>query len=241
MKAASAKPPVWTVHLKQLGVTGGSMGFSDTSIQPNFSARIDALKGTIGNITNAPGQTAAIDLSGQVMDQFSPVTIKGAMDLAAYDRKTDMQLAFHSIELPVFNPYSGRYAGFAIAKGKLAALNADHRHDRLEDLYRRRLSKKPAYPDVTADQLKTVPGAKSDASDDGRKTLLETQWLRRELRKSFMPSNAELTALGTTRAAAVRNALLADGSSVDPARVFMSAGMTETASEGHSRMELKFE
>jgi uncharacterized protein involved in outer membrane biogenesis len=414
IQAAPAKP-AWMVHLKKLSISGGSMGFSDMSIQPNFSARIDALKGSIGNITNAPGQTADIDLSGQVIDQFSPVTIKGAMDLAAYDRKTDMQLAFRNIELPVFNPYSGRYAGYAIAKGKLttelsykidnralkadhhvivdqlewgqateskeavplpvrlatallknskgvidldlpvtgslddpkfniwpvvwqvvgniiekavtapfqligslfagadkaqyidfapgsaslpqgsvealgalaralnqrpelkldipagpgtredatavadtaidkallakdngkvtsvAALDADDQHDRLEDLYRRRLSKKPAYPDVTADQLKTVPGAKPDASDDDRKTLLESQWMRGELRKSFMPSSAELAALGTARATAVRNALLADGTSVDPARIFMAAGMAEAGNGGHSRMELKFE
>jgi uncharacterized protein involved in outer membrane biogenesis len=414
MKAPSATP-AWTVQLKQLDIRDGSMGFSDLSIEPNFSARIDALKGSIANITNMPDQTAAIDLSGQVIDQFSPVTIKGSMDLAAYDRNTDMRLAFHNIELPVFNPYSGRYAGYAIAKGKLttelsykidkgalnadhhviidqlewgqataskeavplpvrlatallkdshgvidldlpvtgslhdpkfsiwpivwqvvgnvlekavtapfrligslfegadkaqyidfapgsaslpqgsaealsalakalnqrpelkldipagsgiredalamadaqidkallakdngtvasvAALDADDQHDRLEDLYRAKLGKRPAYPDFSADALKAAPGARPDASDEDRKTLLETQWLHGELRKSFMPGNAELAALGTARATAVRNALLADGSSVDPARLFMSAGMTETANDGRSRMELKFE
>jgi hypothetical protein len=404
----------WALHLKQLAISGGSMGFSDLSIDPSFSARVDELKGTIANITNAPNQVAAIDLSGQVIDQYSPVTIKGSMDLAAYDRKTDMQLAFRNIELPVFNPYSGRYAGYAIAKGKLTtelsykidnrALKADHhvivdqlewgqatgskqavplpvrlatallkdskgvidldlpvagslddpkfsfwpiiwqvvgnviekavtapfrligslfegadkaqyidftpgsaslpqgsaealgalakalnqrpelkldipagpgiredaiamadavidkalladddgkvtsvaaldpsdQHDRLEDFYRAKLGKKPVYPDFPPDALKSAPGAKPDADDDDRRALLETQWLRAELRKSLAPGTAELTALGTARATAVRNALLADGS-VDPARAFMSSGMTETADEGHARMELKFE
>jgi hypothetical protein len=413
IQAASAKP-AWTIQVKKLNISGGSMNFADMSVQPNFSARIDELRGTIGNITNAAGQSAAIDLSGQVIDQFSPVTIKGSMDLSAYDRHTDMQLAFHNIELPVFNPYSGRYAGYAIAKGKLttelsykidnralkadhhviidqlewgqatdskeavplpirfatallkdskgvidldlpvtgslddpkfsiwpivwqvvgnviekavtapfrligslfagadkaqyidfapgsaalpqgsadalgalakalnqrpglkldipagpgiredatavadaaidkalltkdagkvasvSALDADDQHDRLVDLYRAKLGKKPALPDFAADALKTAPGAKPDASDDDRRTLLESQWLRTELRKSFMPSNAELAALGTARANAVRTALLADGS-VDPARVFMSADATESADSGHSRMELKFE
>jgi uncharacterized protein involved in outer membrane biogenesis len=404
----------WKVQVKQLEISGGTMGFSDLSIQPNFSARIDELKGSIGNITSAPGQTAAIDLSGQVIDQFSPVTIKGSMDLSAYDRKTDMHLAFRNIELPVFNPYSGRYAGYAIAKGKLttelsyqidnralkadhhviidqlqwgqataskdavplpvrlatallkdskgvidldlpvtgslddpkfsvwpivwqvvgnviekavtapfrligslfegadkaqyidfapgsaglpqgsaealgalakalnqrpelkldipagpgigedatavadaaidrallakdngkvtsvAARDADEQHDRLEDLYRAKLGKKPAYPDFPADRLKTAPGAKPDASDDDRRTLLQSQWMHAELRNSFMPGSAELAALGTARANAVRGALLADGS-VDPARVFLSAGLSEAANEGHARMELKFE
>ncbi len=41
------------------------------------------------------------------------------MNLAGYDRQTDMRLAFRNIELPVFNPHSARYAGYAIAKGKL--------------------------------------------------------------------------------------------------------------------------
>jgi uncharacterized protein involved in outer membrane biogenesis len=413
IRTAPAKS-AWMLQLKQLDISGGSMGFSDLSITPNFSARIDQLKGAIGNITNAPGQTAAIDLTGQVIDQFSPVTIKGSMDLSAYDRKTDMQLAFRNIELPVFNPYSGRYAGYAIAKGKLTtelsykidnralkadhhviidqlewgqptdskdavplpvrlatallkdskgvidldlpvtgslddpkfsiwpivwqvvgnvlekavtapfrligslfegadkaqyidftpgsstlpqgsaealgalakalnqrpelkldipagtglredataladatidkallakdkgkvtsvtALDADDQHDRLEDLYRARLGKKPAFPEFAADQLKAAPGAKPDARDDDRRDLLEIQWMRNELRNSFMPGNAELAALGTARATAVRNALLADGS-VEATRVFMATGMTETANEGHARMELKFE
>ena len=413
IQAAPAKP-AFIVQVKKLNISGGSMGFSDLSIQPNFSARIDALRGTIANITNAAGQSATMDLNGQVIDQFSPVTIKGSMDLLAYDRHTDMQLAFHNIELPVFNPYSGRYAGYAIAKGKLttelsykienralkadhhviidqlewgqatdskeavplpirfatallkdskgvidldlpvtgslddpkfsiwpivwqvvgnviekavtapfrligslfagadkaqyidfapgsaslpqgsaealgalakalnqrpalkldipagpgiredatavadaaidktllakdagkvasvSALAADDQHDRLVDLYRAKLGKKPAIPDFPADALKAAPGAKPDASDDDRRTLLESEWLRTELRKSFTPSNAELAALGTARANAVRTALLADGS-VDPARVFMAAGATESADSGHSRMELKFE
>src|SRR5258708_27463881 len=58
------------------------------------------------------------------------------MHLLGYDRPTDMNLAYRTIDLPVFNPYSGRYAGYAIAKGKLTtelsykidnrALKADH-------------------------------------------------------------------------------------------------------------------
>jgi len=79
-----------------------------------------------------------------------------------------------------------------------------------------------------------------DASDDDRRSVLESQWMRTELRTSFAPSNAKLAALGTVRATAVRHALLADGS-VDAARVFMTAGMAEAANNGQARMELKFE
>ncbi len=128
--------PAMTFQLKRLDVDAGTMSFADYSMQPNFEARIDALQGSITNISSRPGQIAAIDFTGQVIDRFSPVTIKGAMDPFGYDQQTELHLAFRNIELPVFNPYSGRYAGYAIAKGKLSteltyhidhrALKADH-------------------------------------------------------------------------------------------------------------------
>jgi len=414
--AKAAAPGAMRFRLRRLDISGGAMGFADYAIEPSFEARIDAMKGAITNITNQPGQVAAIDLTGQVIDQFSPVTIKGSMDLLGYDRKTDMQLVFRNIELPVFNPYSGRYAGYAIAKGKLttelsykidnralkaghhividqlewgagtgskdavplpirlatsllkdvngvidldvpvtgslddpkfrigpiiwqiignliekavtapfrligslfagadkaqyidfapgsavlpqqsaeslgalakalqqrpelkldipagpgiaqdatgmadaaidtqlskgkgrrgadldlATLDADDMHDALEDLYRAKLGKRAEFPEFTPDQLKAAPGVAADADDDDRETALETQWLRRELRAAFAPGNAQLAELGTARATAVRNAVLADGT-IDPARVFTQTSVTATAAEGHSRLELKFE
>jgi len=129
-------PPSLPVRVKRLDISGGTMSFADYSIDPNFAAQVDALQGSMANVSNLPGTAATIDLSGQVIDRFSPVAIKGSMDLLGYDEQTDMHVAFRNIELPVFDPYSGRYAGYAIAKGKLTTefhyrianrtLKADH-------------------------------------------------------------------------------------------------------------------
>ena len=112
-------PPTLPVRMKRLDVDGGTMSFADHSIDPNFAAQIDGLHGSLTDLSNAPGTVTSIALDGHVVDRFSPVTIKGTMDLLGYDHRTDLHLAFRNIELPVFNPYSGRYAGYAIAKGKL--------------------------------------------------------------------------------------------------------------------------
>ncbi len=404
-KAPTSKAPavpslLFTV--RRLDIQRGTMGFADYSIDPNFQAKIEALEGRISNITDRPGQAAAIDLTGQVIDRFSPVSIKGRMDLLGYDRLTDMQLSFRNIDLPVFNPYSGRYAGYAIAKGKLttelsykidhralkadqhvvidqlewgqatdskdrvplpirlatallkdkdgvidlnlpvtgslddpsfsvwpivwkivgniiekavaapfqligalfagadkaqfidfqpgsaalpqgsaealgalakamadrpvlkldipagpatpqdavnmadaridaalmeretkrgqkadvSSLDADELHDRLEDLYSTKLGKDPEFPKYSPDDLKKAPGAKPDMNEDDRRTLLESRWMRDQLRAAFKPGNTELTALGSQRATAVRDALLTDGS-IDPARVFLTTGLNE--------------
>ena len=124
------------LDLRRLAIDGGTMDFADMSIDPRFAARISGLHGDIRNISTRPGARATLDLAGYVVDRFSPVTVKGDLTPLQYDRHTAIDMHFHNIELPVFNPYSGRYAGYAIAKGKLStdlsyridnrALDANH-------------------------------------------------------------------------------------------------------------------
>jgi len=54
---------------------------------------------------------------GQV-DAFAPVAITGEANVLG-PLYTDLTMSFHNIELSTFNPYSGKFAGYNIAKGKL--------------------------------------------------------------------------------------------------------------------------
>jgi hypothetical protein len=47
------------------------------------------------------------------------VTITGSIQPFAFDRHTDIRMHFGNIALPVFNPYSGTFAGYNIARGAL--------------------------------------------------------------------------------------------------------------------------
>jgi hypothetical protein len=120
-QATSAKRASTLPQFKvdEVRLDAGTVAFADFSIQPNFQAKIEALRGRIGNISTKPGTVSQIDLQGHVINRYSPVTIKGHANLLAYDARTDVAMAFRNIELPIFNPYSGRWAGYAISKGKL--------------------------------------------------------------------------------------------------------------------------
>ena len=107
----------------------------------------------------------------------------------------------------------------------------------LTDVYRAKLGKRPEFPQFPPEALKAASD-KADLDEDDRTEILETRWLRDELRTAFAPGDAQLAALGTARATAVRDALLAGGA-IDPARVFMTAGLHATATGGQSRLELK--
>jgi uncharacterized protein involved in outer membrane biogenesis len=135
-KAASAAAETLPVRIRELRVSGGRMNFSDLGVQPNFTADVYAIGGTVTGMSSARDARAAVELKGQV-DEFSPVVISGSIQPFAYDRYTDIGLQFRNITLPVLNPYSGRLAGYNIANGKLDTtlhylvqdrrLNATHR------------------------------------------------------------------------------------------------------------------
>ncbi|MUV14049.1 DUF748 domain-containing protein [Noviluteimonas gilva] len=124
-KNASTLPPL---KVGEVRLAAGTMQFADFSVQPNFQAKIEALQGRISNISTAPRTASQIDLSGHVINRYSPVTIKGSANLLAYDERTHLAMQFRNIELPIFNPYSGKWAGYAIAKGKLTT-ELDYRID----------------------------------------------------------------------------------------------------------------
>ncbi|MBF6023032.1 DUF748 domain-containing protein [Lysobacter niastensis] len=119
LPASTSAQPEMPIKIGRLRLDDGVMDFADYSIDPNFRAKISALAGTISDFSTKADAVSTIDLRGQVINRFSPVVIRGKTSPLAYDRYTDIAMSFKNIELPLFNPYSGRWAGYAIAKGKL--------------------------------------------------------------------------------------------------------------------------
>lgn len=117
--AAPTREPDIPVVLKRLDVVGGTMDFADFSLRPNFGAQVQGISGSLSNLSNSPRAVMQVKLDGHVIDKHSPVSISGEITPMQYDRRTHIDMAFRNIELPVFNPYSGRWAGYSIAKGKL--------------------------------------------------------------------------------------------------------------------------
>ena len=121
--AAAAPPPElkesgMPIRIREVQIAGGTMDFADFSVQPNFAAAIESLDGSITGMSSDPNSRATVALDGNV-GEYSPVLISGTTQPFAYDRYTDITLKFENISLPVFNPYSGKFAGYNIAKGKL--------------------------------------------------------------------------------------------------------------------------
>lgn len=123
------------VTIGTVEIQDGQTDFADLSITPNFSSGIDHLSGLITDLDSKPGARAKVNLHGQV-GPYSPVAISGALNLFGPETYTDLSLSFRNMDLTIFNPYSGKFAGYEITKGKLTTemhylvdhgrLNASH-------------------------------------------------------------------------------------------------------------------
>jgi Domain of Unknown Function (DUF748) len=123
VKTVALKPPAaepaMPILIKKIHVEAGRLDFADHSITPNFSAGIRDLEGTVLGLSSNPASRAKLELHGG-LDQFSPVSIDGEVNVLSAALYSDLTMSFHNIELSIFNPYSGKWAGYDIAKGKLS-------------------------------------------------------------------------------------------------------------------------
>ncbi len=104
--------------IKKIVLRASQANFADLSVQPNFSAGIQNIDGTVLGLSSKANSRAKVDIHGAV-GQFSPVAITGEVNVLSAALYTDLALSFRNMELSTFNPYSGKFAGYNISKGKL--------------------------------------------------------------------------------------------------------------------------
>jgi hypothetical protein len=107
------------VRIDTVAMENGSLNFADFWIQPNYRVGIEQLNGNIIGLSSDPASRATLDLEGKV-DRYAPATIKGTMNLLSADLYTDINLKFAGVDMTSVTPYSGRFAGYKIEKGKLS-------------------------------------------------------------------------------------------------------------------------
>jgi hypothetical protein len=115
--AAPAAAPM-PMAIKKIVLHAGEADFADLSVQPNFATGVQSIEGTVLGLSSKENSRAKVDIHGAV-DAFSPVTLSGEVNVLSATLYTDLALSFRNMELSTFNPYSGKFAGYNITKGKL--------------------------------------------------------------------------------------------------------------------------
>ena len=123
---AAATPPI---RIGKVTLQSGKVSFTDLFIKPNYSANLTDIEGAVTGLSSQLDTTADVDLHGHFADS-APVQIQGRINPLVRDLFLDLKASVRDIELGPFTPYSGKYVGYAIEKGKLrfdVAYKIDHR------------------------------------------------------------------------------------------------------------------
>ncbi len=116
-KPASKEKPL-AIHIGGIVINDGSANFADFSLTPNFATAVQELNGQIGTIDSRQAKPASVDVKGKV-DRYAPVTIKGSVNPFDPMASLDIATSFKRVELTTLTPYSGKFAGYRIRKGRL--------------------------------------------------------------------------------------------------------------------------
>jgi uncharacterized protein involved in outer membrane biogenesis len=116
-KPASQEKPLG-IHIGGIAINDGSANFADFSLTPNFATAVQQLNGQIGTIDSRQAKPASVDVKGKV-DRYAPVTIKGSVNPFDPMASLDIATSFKRVELTTLTPYSGKFAGYRIRKGRL--------------------------------------------------------------------------------------------------------------------------
>lgn len=106
------------IYIAKVLLQRGNVNFHDRFIKPNYRANLTGLNGQIGPLF--PGKFGVIDIKG-ALDKTAPLEIKGKIEPFSDEFFLDLTTKIKDIDLPPFSPYSGKYVGYAIEKGKLSA------------------------------------------------------------------------------------------------------------------------
>ncbi len=122
--AAAPEPPApeanekVPIRIDALTLEGARIGLTDHFVKPSYAATLMDLGGSVTGLSSEKGTVAQLDLGGRLASH-SPLRIAGRVNPLAATAFADVTVSFRDIDLPPFTPYSGKYAGYAIARGTL--------------------------------------------------------------------------------------------------------------------------
>lgn len=116
--------PAPIIKVGPIVLTGGKVQFSDYFIQPNYSADLSELNGRLSAFSSqAPAgqvepQMADLEIKGKAQGT-AKLDISGKVNPLAKPLALDVRAQMNDLELSPLSPYSIKYAGYGIERGKL--------------------------------------------------------------------------------------------------------------------------
>jgi uncharacterized protein involved in outer membrane biogenesis len=113
--AASARP---SVVIDRVEIADGAMTVVDAGAEPAFTLNVTDLAATVAGVTLDPSARVTVDVKAKI-ERTSTLAVNAIASPMAETIDGKVKIALAGLDTAVFSPYSGRYIGQNIARGKL--------------------------------------------------------------------------------------------------------------------------
>jgi len=111
--------PVPPIRIGKVTLQGGTVNFSDFFVKPNYTVNITKIGGRINGLSSAADSVADLELRGSY-GSAAPVEVVAKLNPLAAKAYLDLKAEIRGVDLTTLSTYAGKYAGYAIEKGKLS-------------------------------------------------------------------------------------------------------------------------
>jgi len=118
-EAQRAKSPPVPVTIGVVKLAKAAATFEDYSVQPSVHTALSDLTGTIKGLSSKELARADVHLTGRV-GKVAQLKVAGVINPLTEDAFTDLTITLGGMDLTAQGPYSGKYVGYGLSKGKLS-------------------------------------------------------------------------------------------------------------------------
>ena len=116
-RAGATRP---RISLASLVVSNANIHFIDRSLRPTVNILLEQLHGTLSGFSSDDARPAEVQLQGTV-DKTARAEITGKVSPWDSKQPLDLKVSLESMDLLPEDPYSSKYLGYRLKKGKLSA------------------------------------------------------------------------------------------------------------------------
>ncbi|HWH83196.1 MAG TPA: DUF748 domain-containing protein, partial [Burkholderiaceae bacterium] len=116
---AGGEPLPIDIRVGATKITNGRVDFTDHFVRPNYSAALTELNGALGAFASGSREMATLALRGRA-EGTALLEISGQLNPSVKPLALDIRAKATDLELAPLSPYAGKYAGYAIERGKLS-------------------------------------------------------------------------------------------------------------------------
>ncbi|MBY0246946.1 MAG: DUF748 domain-containing protein [Nitrospiraceae bacterium] len=118
-RKSAAKTDPLTIIVDQVKLVKATAIFRDLSVEPSVKTGVTDFGGTIKGLSSKQIKKADVDLAGKI-DRAAPLKIVGKINPLSEDAFTDLVITLQGMDVTPAGPYSGKFAGYGLSKGKLS-------------------------------------------------------------------------------------------------------------------------